>query len=279
MSVSSFVRARCSCRRSCRGGAFTVVELLVVIGMLAVAASVLLPSLSRARDTAKHVQCLSNLRQLAMATVMYANDNNSLMPAGAEASHKRWDWIYWDATAPDASLRDAGRSALAPYLGGTRLAPGRFSVSPQVLRCPADRLDQHPAAQPGHSRYDYSYGMNAYLCDNDRAYQFGLGFADSQRERWANFRVSLIRRPAHKVLFIDRTERTSTDGLWVPARETAGGGEPDPACNELSDRHDFRKPATRTREGRGNVSFVDGHAEFVNRVEVQVSANTLPLEE
>ena len=278
MSVASLARA--SRRRDRpRRGAFSIVELLVVIGMLAVAASVLLPSLNRARDSAKNVQCLSNLRQLAMATVMYANDNNSLMPAGAEASsRKRWDWIYWDASASEPALRDSGRSALAPYLGGARLSPGRFSVSPQVLRCPADRMDLHPAAAVARgARYEYSYAMNAFLCDNGRAYQYGLGLADSERDRWANFRISLIRRPGHKVLFIDRAERTSGDGLWVPARE--GAGDPDPACNELSDRHEFRKAAGRAREGRGNVSFVDGHAEFVSRVEVEVNANTLPLEE
>lgn len=277
MSVASPVRARCRCRR--RRGAFSVVELLVVIGMLAVAASIFLPSLSRARDSAKHVQCLSNLRQLAMATVMYANDNNSLMPAGGEAPHRRWDWIYWDASAADPAVRDPGRSALAPYLGGKRLGPGVFAAAPQVLRCPSDRMDLHPAADSGRPRYEYSYGMNAFLCDNDRAYQTGLGLAESQRDRCTNFRISLIRRPAHKVLFIDHAERASNDGLWVPGPEGNGGGPGDPACNELSDRHQVHKPGARTGDSRGNVSFVDGHAEFVNRVEVELRANTMPLEE
>jgi prepilin-type processing-associated H-X9-DG protein len=278
MSVACRLRARCRHRR----GAFTVVEVLVLIGMLAVAVSILLPSLSRARNGAKLVQCLSNLRQLAMATVMYANDNNSLMPAGGEAPQKRWDWIYWDAAAAanDPVFREPGRSALAPYLGGKRVAPGVFTVAPQVLRCPSDRMDLHPAAASGRPRYEYSYGMNAYLCDNERAYQLGLGLAESRRDRWTEFRINLIRRPGHKILFIDHAERTSNDGLWVPGPDAGVGGAAggDRAADELADRHEARK-TLRAREGRGNVSFVDGHAEFVSRVEVEVKANTLPLEE
>jgi len=259
-----------------RGGGFTVIELLVLIGMLAVAVSIFMPSLSRARDRAKHVQCLSNLRQLAMSTVMYANDNNSLMPGGGEAPQRRWDWIYWDPSAADPAFHDAGRSALAPYLGGSRLPSGGFAAVPQVLRCPADRLDLHPApSAPARARYEYSYAMNALLCDNDRAYQTGLGLPDSSRDRWADFRINFVRRPGHKILFIDQAEGTSNDGLWVPGPDGGAGTEP---RNELAERHEIRINP-RGRESRGNVSFVDGHAEFVSRVEVQVRENTLPLEE
>ena len=267
MSFASFGARPLRAFHCSRCGAFSIVELLVVIGMLAVAASIMLPSLSRARDSANHVQCLSNLRQLAMATVMYANDNNSLMPAGAEAAaHKRWDWIYWDAAATDPALRDAGRSALA-RTWGARLSPGRFSVSPQVLRCPADRMDQHPApAAPGGARYEYSYAINAYLCDNDRAYQIGLGFPESQRDRWANFRISLIRRPGHKVLFIDRAERTSGDGCGSPRAKAAAT---DPAATSCPTATSSADHPTGHGKAAGNVSFVDGHAEFVNRVEAR----------
>jgi prepilin-type N-terminal cleavage/methylation domain-containing protein/prepilin-type processing-associated H-X9-DG protein len=75
---------------------FTLVELLVVIGIIALLISILLPSLSKARETANRAKCASNLRQIGQAMQLYANENNYAFPRG----------IYNGAAALEGRLTD-----------------------------------------------------------------------------------------------------------------------------------------------------------------------------
>lgn len=83
--MNKFSRARSA-------GGFTLVELLVVIAIIVVLASFLLPALRNARERARQAACLNNLRQVGMALIIYAQDNNNWLPPARDISGPAPTW-------------------------------------------------------------------------------------------------------------------------------------------------------------------------------------------
>jgi len=242
--------------------AFTLLELLVVIAIIGLLAALLLPVLGRAQLKAKEIQCLSNTRQLTMATSIYVSDNEK-QPAYNAPAFPDGNWM----------------GTLVDYAKGSnvRLCP----LAP--LRNPApssgNRQGSADAAwvrwtSDGKTMFYGSYGFNGWLYS--QVVLFGGG-AHPHPERFFSNQGSL-QKPSQTPVFFDEnwldTWPLETDH---PARdlyngETFVGG---PGVSDIGRctiaRHHVRSPASAPRHvapgqplpGALEMGMADGHSEFV----------------
>ncbi|MBE7500730.1 MAG: DUF1559 domain-containing protein [Verrucomicrobiales bacterium] len=226
---------------------FTLVELLVVLAVIGILASLLLPALSGARQRAQATVCQGNLRQLGLAFQSYLQDHQDTFPAGAGGSaygaHPE-DWVWWqnDLINGEPAMRDPRGGAIARHLAAYDL---------RWFRCPADRdaLRREKAwkAEPGIEQYTFSYTLNAH------SEQGMATFISKDRAIILRNRHSAVRHPAAKIMLAEEKggpedgpgSAAIDDGRWVPP------GYP------LSERH----------RRRAAVTFADGHVELLRRTE------------
>ena len=251
--------------------AFTLIELLTVVGVIATLIGVLVPVAARVRQGAQRAACASNLRQIGCAFMMYANENRGRLPRCAPQGEEGGvfpplpqDFVHWNWG------RDVRESAIAPYLGRTFADASATGAS--VMVCPADdpsvRLrDLGKGGTEG--VYRFSYAMNVFFGDLQ-----GLGGRDNLLVR--------IRRPSEKILLVEEDFGSIDDGSWAPQLFSM--------MNLLSVAHDRRKRGSGPEldenvdtpvdvpnaDLRGNVAFADGHVDFVTRAFAHAAANYLP---
>jgi len=231
--------------RSKQRNAFTLVELLVVIGIIAILVGILLPTLSRARKSAQTVQCASNLRQLYTMTVLYSNTyRDYTMPAkvwsGDGTGAKEMEWCGYGVLGPLMGAKRIGTSAQSQQDVIDRIA--------KILRCPSsDRLRDSGAV----FNVDYTYNSNL---GDDRSIHF---YSDGSPranfngayEFWASFKKR-TQVPGSVLVAID-----ATSGLSADDYERFG------SLNDLTTASSSRpwpRAGTAHQNGKANALFHDG---------------------
>jgi prepilin-type N-terminal cleavage/methylation domain-containing protein/prepilin-type processing-associated H-X9-DG protein len=122
-------------------GAFTLIELLVVIAIIAILAAMLFPVFARARESARKIQCLSNVKNIAMAIQMYFTDYDRGFPT----EHRAEAIAFWDSGPGGGGATDncANKNPGNPFLRPP-VVLDEYIKNRDIWRCPSSRLS-HPA--------------------------------------------------------------------------------------------------------------------------------------
>jgi len=230
---------------------FTLIELLVVISIISILMSILMPTLSRAREQARRVVCSSNLRQLTLAWNMYTMDNNDKLcsPMTEDNDGRLGSWVIDGAAQP------------WNYIGGTEIAIKDGSLWPytqsiKLYECKSAKNYQSVNSRPDRLR-DYSISKTMGCPFNNTTFN--------------SFRtLSQISRPSEKMVFIeaDGGLRAKKDMKSYFLMSFFWPIEIDPNTSEIHwwfDRNPDGVPENiiSIRHNNGcNMSFADGHCSY-----------------
>jgi prepilin-type N-terminal cleavage/methylation domain-containing protein/prepilin-type processing-associated H-X9-DG protein len=281
-----------------RSRAFTLVELLVVIGIIAILISLLLPALNGARKSADRTKCLAALQQLGGAYYMYAGDNKGAWPMQrmqydsrpGPLKEKRWyDFISKYVLGPGKELNVSGLSMASELTIGS---PSIRDGTNIIWGCPSWRRYINNAAatvHPGYTQNYYPFAPNdlnpsgnpiidpkkqAY--QNNEGWQVKNGFPNARTVNTIDgeaYKVTQWKQPAQRALVFDNVHpNLNISAAWIVNWPFLPEGtlapfptEPTAATWTLDfNRHGKRDLGNQANDPSMNMLFCDGHAAFVS---------------
>jgi len=248
-----------------RPGGFTLIELLVVIAIIAILAAMLLPALSRAKLKAQGIYCMNNTKQMALAWLMYADDNGDKPPpnidtqtAGKNATTPSWvaGWLTLNTASMDNIDTDMLiNHELYPY--GAYLGP--YVKAFAAFKCPADRSTATIFGRK--TPRVRSLAMNNFVGAPARS----KPSPQANSTKYPPYqKISSIASPSLTFVFLDEREDSINDGTFFTAVERPGFLPDIPASYH---------------GGAGGLSFADGHAEIHkwNAVWIKQAIQSTPI--